>query len=240
MAMPAKDLTGQRFGFLTVIRRAGSTDRGSGSKCATWLCRCDCGNEVVRVSQYLRSKHRTKPKHCGCKYGTTETTHGNATHKMARSRPFQIWTNMRRRCADQRDKDWRNYGARGVQVCERWSESFENFWVDMGPTYQPGLTLDRTDNDGPYSPENCRWATTKEQSNNTRVNTMVETPLGEMTMTQAAETWGLKVVTVYARVNRYGWTLEQALTTPPGKKPSTSLTADLGTGSSFKIKKANP
>lgn len=216
MAMPAKDLTGQRFGYLTVVRRAGT----NASKCATWVCRCDCGKEVVRESQYLRTAHRPAPRSCGCR-------HGNARHMMSRSRPHQIWANMKRRCANRNGKDWRNYGGRGVVVCERWLESFENFWADMQHGYEAGLTLGRIDNHGPYSPQNCRWETPAQQSNNRRTNVLLDTPRGRMTTAQAAREFGLKPVTLYARLNRYGWPLEKALLTPS----TTSSTADHGVAS---------
>lgn len=208
----AKDLTGQRFGYLTVIKRAGVS---SGvNRTARWLCKCDCGNEVERVSQYLRAKHRTTPRSCGCH-------HGNETHKMSDSRPYRIWSHMRRRCANPGDKDFGNYGARGIVVCAEWEASFDQFWADMGPTYSPLLTLDRIDVNGPYSPTNCRWATVKQQANNTRVNRVIQTPTGEMTVAQAAEAYGVKKVTLRARLNRYGWSVESALI-PPKRRECTT------------------
>ena len=214
MAMPARNLTGQRFGYLTVLERVGS----SKSNTATWLCRCECGNEVVRVSQYLRAKHRTHPRSCGCH-------HGNETHKQAQTPLYNVWVNMRRRCVDSSDKDWPNYGGRGITVCDRWMRSFQNFHDDISAGYKKGLTLGRVDNDGPYSPENCRWETPKQQANNRRSSKFVETPKGRMTVTEAARAYGLKKVTLEARLGRYGWPLEKALLTP-----TTSLTADPGLG----------
>jgi len=208
----AKDLTGQRFGYLTVISRAGISE----SNCATWLCQCDCGSQVVRVSQYLRAAHRVHPRSCGCH-------HGNETHKMAGTRVFNNYHNMLRRCYSLKDKDYRNYGARGVTVCERWRESFKNFWEDMGPTHQPGLTLDRVDNNGPYSPENCRWSTVREQSNNKRTNTTIDTPQGRVSISKAARAAGLATETVRRRIRTLGWTVEKALTTPSQRSKYTTL-----------------
>jgi len=128
---------------------------------------------------------------------------------------------MRRRCLDPLDKDWPNYGARGVTVCESWRRSFSAFWADMGPSYQDNLTLGRVDNDGPYSPDNCRWETVHQQANNRRTNTLVATSKGSMTLSQAARAFGLKPVTLLARIRRYGWTLERALNTPPSTTSST-------------------
>lgn len=106
-------------------------------------------------------------------------------------------------------------------MCEPWLASFATFWLDMEAGYSDTLTLDRIDVNGPYRPENCRWATVKEQSNNTRKSRMLDTPKGLMTVTQAAEAYGLKTVTLHARLFRYGWELERALTTP-GKPTSTT------------------
>lgn len=212
MANPAKDLTGHRFGYLTVIRRAG-TSTGKLKK-ARWLCRCDCGNLVTRESQYLRTKHRPSPRHCGCQ-------HGNKTHGKSRTPLHRIWAGMKQRCNNPKSKDYPNWGGRGITVCDRWSGSFEAFAEDMGPSYQPGLSLGRRDNNGPYSPENCRWETWEEQHNNRRDNTVLITPKGKLTLAQAAREYGLKRVTLHARLTRYGWDLERALTTSPTADPET-------------------
>lgn len=121
------------------------------------------------------------------------------------------WAGMRERCYTPSCKDYKNWGARGITVCLRWRDSFLNFQADMAPTYKPGLTLGREDNNGPYSPENCRWETAKQQANNTRCNVFIETPKGRMTVKQAAEAYGIKPVTLHARLRRYGWTVDRAL-----------------------------
>lgn len=194
MANPAKDLLGQKFGYLTVIRRAGTTTHCKTQK-ATWVCQCQCGNEVIRESQYLRAKYRTHPRSCGCH-------HGNETHKLSGSAGFNIWSKMKQRCQNPADKDWKHYGGRGITVCERWLQAFENFWADMGPTYQPGLTLDRIKNSRGYSKVNCRWATAQEQANNKRTNVHINTPEGELTVADAARRFGLKPITIYQRLAR--------------------------------------
>ena len=197
--MPAVDLTGKRFGHLTVIGRHGSTK----SKRAKWMCRCDCGKTVSRQSQYLRNKDRKTPRHCGCR-------HGNMKHGMTNSRIYRIWIGMRRRCLDSSDKDWKNYGQRGITVCPQWGD-FQTFYRDMGEPPTRRHTLDRVDNSGPYSPKNCRWATPLEQSSNKRTNIHIITPKGEMTIAQAAVAFGIKRSTLYARLRRYGWEVEKAL-----------------------------
>ena len=203
MANPAKDLIGQTFGFLTVTKRAGTTVN-TVNQCATWKCECKCGNVVIRRSQYLRAPHRTHPRSCGCQ-------HGNRTHGGSHSVLFYKWEGMRERCYNPSCKDYRNWGARGITMCKRWRDSFKNFRADMEATYRPGLSLGRKDNNGPYSPQNCRWETAKQQANNTRRSVFIDTPKGRMTVTQAAEAYSLKKVTLHARLYRYGWTVARAL-----------------------------
>lgn len=193
MAMPAKDLIGLKFGYLTVLERRGSST--GMTKKARWLCRCECGGQVVRESQYLRSKHRTHPRSCGCH-------HGNETHKLSQTRPYQIWVSMRRRCFDPQDKDWPNYGGRGITVCKRWQTEFALFWEDMRVGYSAALTLGRRDNDKGYSAANCRWETVQQQANNRRGNVRIHTPLGEMTVSEAARAFHLKPITIYKRMER--------------------------------------
>ena len=97
---------------------------------------------------------------------------------------------MKDRCRLPTHQAWANYGGRGVSVCSAWQASFEAFWADMGPTYAKGLTLDRLDNSGDYTPENCAWRTYTDQSNNRRTNRKLQTPWGEMTLSQAARRAG--------------------------------------------------
>ena len=221
-----RDLTGQTFGYLTVISRAGTTKHG----CATWHCRCQCGKLVPRQSQYLRNRQRKHPRSCGCHYGDSQRTHG-----MTNTIPFYKWSGMRNRCHNPRCKDYKNWGARGITVCARWRESFEAFWADMGPSYKPGLSLGRINNSKGYSPKNCRWETAKEQGNNTRCNIFIVTPKGRMTIAQAAETYGIPVGTLHARIRRYGWTVKSAL------NPSTTWsTAVRVPGSWPKTRVGNP
>ncbi len=211
MVMPVKDMTGLTFGYLTVLRRHGLSNRPR-SKQATWLCRCICGEEVVRIGANLRSTLRGPKKSCGCRHGEM-IVDATGSHGMTNHPAFSTWTAMRSRCSNPNDKDWRNYGARGIRVCARWRESFENFWADMGATWQRGLTLDRKRNDRGYSPANCRWATAEQQSNNRRGNIFITTPSGRMSIAQAARAFGVKPITLRKRLER-GWTVAKALIPP--------------------------
>ena len=160
----AKDLTGQTFGLLTVARRAPNYISKTGQE-AVWHCHCECGNELdVRAGQ-LRSGHT---KSCGCfqkkAAAKSSTVHGGATTKL-----YGVWSSMKHRCTNPHDKRFKDYGGRGITVCQEWLHDFSAFqtWA-LSNGYQEGLTVDRINNDGGYSPNNCRWATMKEQMANQR------------------------------------------------------------------------
>ena len=109
---------------------------------------------------------------------------------------------MKERCLLPTAQAWENYGGRGIKVCDRWLESFENFWEDMSKDYRPGLSLDRIDVDGNYCPENCRWVSDKLQARNKRSNRLVKTPLGVITVAEASERFGIGVTTLIYRLDR--------------------------------------
>ena len=164
--MPAKkDLTGKRFGRLTVTGFAGIVSGGMSS----WNCRCECGNEpVVRIS----SLNSGKTKSCGCLSRETIITR-STTHGMSHSREWVAWSSLRQRCEDKNHISYPRYGAIGIKVCERWNQSFENFFADMGKCPE-GCSIDRINNAGDYEPGNCRWATDFQQRTNKRTNRIVE------------------------------------------------------------------
>lgn len=139
---------------------------------------------------------------------------GPLTHGMSYSREYCVWRNMLKRCLDPSHKGWHNYGGKGVKVCDRWLHSFENFYEDVGPRPK-GYQLDRINSNGNYCPENCRWTdlvTQRRNSKNIRPITVDgETKL----MHEWAATSGIKIQTIRARLDRYGWDVKDAIFTPP-------------------------
>lgn len=207
--MPAgKQLEGQLFGRLTVIRRAGS--RGGR---VTWACMCECGSTVEVVSHALTSGHT---KSCGCwkdeRNRGTPPKHGHARRGIKLTTTYKTWQAMMTRCYNAKVKSFKDYGGRGITVCDGW-HLFENFLAYMGERPE-GMTLDRIDNDKGYTPDNCRWATKTTQARNTRANHIVDFRGERMTQIEFAERIGMKQKTVSWRL-RNGWTPEQVANTPP-------------------------
>jgi hypothetical protein len=202
------DLVGQRFGRLTVISDVGNRHHES-----LWECICDCGNTTLVICNNLR---RGTTKSCGC-YMKERTRDVSTTHGQSRvgltTLVYMCWGSMMKRCYNSKHRDFKYYGGRGIKVCERWHK-FENFFEDMGNPPE-GMTLDRIDNDGDYTPENCRWATWEEQQNNRGNNHWVEFKGERKTVTQWERSLGMNKNTLWRRLYR-GWSIEQALTTPVG------------------------
>lgn len=200
------DLTGETFGRLTTLKRAGSD-----GKRRLWLCECSCGTQLTVHSTALRSGHT---KSCGC-YKREYAASRARTHGLRKTRLFDIWSGTRQRCSNPRNPSYPRYGGRGITVCAEWQKNFTAFYIwAQANGYDDSLTLERIDNDKGYSPHNCRWATRLEQGVN-KSNTVIvrfrgqDTPLAILIRTQAV----VQEKTVRRRIAN-GWEAERALLEP--------------------------
>lgn len=206
------DLKGFRFGKWTVIEKAASPP-GNEAK-AFWLCRCDCGTEAVRRGVQLRyAEKRGVRQSCqSCGAIDSQTKHG-----LSKTPEYKVWAAMLDRCKNPEHHAFARYGGRGITVCDRWKDSFENFLSDMGKRQSSAESLDRIDNNGPYDPENCRWTDSKTQNRNT--SRVVDLTLKGRTQSIAgwAEELGISHAVIWHRLNKLGWSVEDALTIKHGK-----------------------
>lgn len=215
---------GARFGCLVVESLHESTRR-SGSKKRIASCRCDCGN-LTSVEKYNLSSGNTKRCQDCAKIarGIGRRTHGNSCTRRQQDpigyKCYSAWQTMKRRCFQPSDKAFPNYGARGITVCERWLESYDNFLADMGLPPSLDHQIDRIDNDGPYSPNNCRWVSRVENARNKRSNHIITAFGQSKALVEWAQETGLKRETIAMRLSR-GATPEEALN-PKIKKPGTT------------------
>lgn len=185
----ANDLTGLRVGRLVVKERCGHH-----RKEIAWLCECDCGNKIVRPAHRIKT---AAVKSCGC---LTHDNKPSLRHGLADTPIHMSWMAMRQRCLNPKNKAYKNYGGRGITICERWN-TFENFLADMGNKPE-GFELERIDVNGNYEPSNCKWATPLEQSRNRRVTVFVELDGKRRTLKEWAIRFGIKYHTAYARYTK--------------------------------------
>lgn len=182
---------GDRYGSLVTLKKSERGPRGH----QRWVCSCDCGMESVVCASSLVSGNT---KSCGClkRDGSIHMTHGATSG--GRSPEYSSWSSMHNRCSNPKNAKWNRYGGRGIKVCERWN-SFENFLEDMG-SKPSGTSIDRIDNNGNYEPGNCRWATPKEQANNTRRNVRITANGKSLTVAEWARETGLPYTTIQKRL----------------------------------------
>ncbi len=197
---PVNPLYGKRYGMLLVVGYAGD---------ARWSCMCDCGEAFEAHGSHLRG---SETRSCGCLSRALAASRAT-THGKCYSREYSTWCGMKVRCTSPNNKDYPKYGGCGITVCDRWLDSFESFHDDMGDRPE-GTSLDRIDNDGNYTPENCRWATPSEQSSNRSTTRLITRADG---ISRTASAWSLSLggvtALVYSRM-KAGWCTECAITRP--------------------------
>lgn len=191
------DLTGQKFGLLTVIGLAETDTRKT-----YWVCKCDCGNmKTVRSDSLLCGAIKS----CGCikrKQDEANLTK-NHRHKMSGTRIYSEWQGMKGRCYNKGNARYADWGGRGIEVCEQWRNSFESFYTwAMANGYQDNLTIDRIDNNGNYCPENCRWVGQQEQCRNRRSNINLTIGNSTRTLMEWCEIFQVDYANVNARYHR--------------------------------------
>ncbi len=192
---------GTKFSTLTVI-----SESFIENKKRRVYCKCICGKELkIRVSSLLDKT----TKNCGC-LNKRNSTHNYAKHE-DRSPEYTVWLNLRQRCSNPNNSEYHNYGGRGIKVCERW-DSFDNFLKDMGFRPTKNHSINRSNNNGDYEPDNCFWSTKKEQDSNKRNNNYIEYNGRKLTVTQWAEILTIKPVTLFSRLK--SMSIEKAFTKP--------------------------
>lgn len=187
---------GERFGNLIVVDVKEASVKGSRTK---FICECDCGMSLEAIPRLVVSGRVVS---CGCSKISKAQALGkkNRTHGMTRTSEYGSWVAMKARCYDETRECYKNYGGRGIRVCDRWLNSFELFFKDIGPKPGPEYTVDRMDNDGDYEPDNCRWATRQEQSNNRRNSKLIQYRGSLRSLSEIARLHNLSPKTLARRV----------------------------------------
>ena len=198
-----KNLTGEKFGRLTVIGVSRKVESGNRER-YYWRCKCDCGNEKEVRTDCLTSG---LVKSCGCLKKDQDKI--NLTkyhkHKLSHTKLWDTYYGMKSRCYDKTDKRYSDYGGRGIEICPEWLENFENFvsW-SLENGFDDNLQIDRIDNDSGYSPQNCRWISIKENCRNRRSNVMIEYQGKMITLIELSEILNIPYKTAYSKYRKYG------------------------------------
>lgn len=200
-----KTFLGKKVGKITIVEYLGKIKKEKGDNHRFWLGKCECGKNIyLRQTDILKETRKSCPK----------CNRSSYKHGMTNTRLFHIWQNMRGRCYCKTNYDYKDYGNRGIKICDEWEYEFLNFYnwaINNG--YSDELTLDRIDNEKDYCPENCRWSTAKFQSNHKTNNVYYTFKRKTQTSKQWCDEYGISQTTFIDRLKR-GWTLEQALTIP--------------------------
>lgn len=194
------ELTGQTFNDVEVLRRGPNCRKGN----AQWVCRCLCGNEFLTHGYMLKNG---KARSCGCR-------HWAVKHGLSRTRLYIVWAGLHQRCSNPKDAEFHNYGGRGIAVAPEWREAAPFLEWAKANGYGDGLELDRIDNDGPYSPANCRWTTRRKNCNNKRNTIFLEWDGRQWALADLARRYGIDPGVLHSRLFTVKMPLEMALSLP--------------------------
>lgn len=197
MAKVKGTIVGQRFGRLVVLSE---NEAHSSVNKSRWLCKCDCGATKIICGTKLTSGSTVS---CGCYFLERVTTHGLCQHPL-----YAVYDAMKTRCLNTNYVHYDYYGGRGIKVCDRWLESFENFFEDMSPTYTKGLELDRKDTNGNYCKENCRWVTRQQNVMNTRGSKNSTSSYKGVCWAAAKKKWKVQITKNY-KVKHVGYFIDE-------------------------------
>lgn len=205
-----EDLTGKRFGRLTVKQSDGIIEYKCGTKKEKWLCKCDCGREVSVLSSDLKTGHT---KSCGC-LQKEDIAKRSVTHGKSKTRLYSIWNGIKNRCYNQNQRSYQHYGARGITMCPEWKDNFDTFYIwAMCNGYKEGLSIDRIDVNKGYFPGNCRFANSFAQALNRTDNRFITYNKKTQTLKEWADEVGLAYSCLLWRIDN-GWDIGKALYTP--------------------------
>ncbi len=202
------NLIGKKFNKLTVLERSSIKSRN-----VVWKCRCDCGNITFVETCNLKAN---RVKSCGClkleKFIERSTKHNQRHTKL-----YEVWKSIKQRCLNPNNRSYKNYGLRGISICDEWKNDFNTFYTwSMKNGYNSKLSIDRINNNGNYEPSNCRWVDRTTQANNKRTNHFITYDNKTLTIAQWSQETGISPCAIYCRLQR-GWSPEKTLTTPISK-----------------------
>ncbi len=203
------DITGNRYNNLVVIKKAYSTEKGI----PVWECLCDCGKTTLVRGSNLKSG---AVKSCGC---LVRQKGRNSTHGMSHTRLYHVWVGMRNRCYNKSFRSFKDYGLRGIKVCDEWKNSFESFmkWANENG-YNDGLTIERINIDDDYCPSNCTWIPANQQQGNRRICYSIQYNGQTKNLADWCNELGLEYKRTHNRIFKLGWSFEKAISEPVNVK----------------------
>jgi len=200
-----------QYGLLTPLKYSHSKPNKKSDE--YWVYKCDCGNEkTCRLYDVKRGKINS----CGCihKKQLAKRNKSNSKHGYFGTPTYESWASIIERCCNTNNSNYKYYGAKGITMCQKWRESFKEFLKDMGERPE-GFCIDRIDVYGNYEPDNCRWASAKTQANNRTNNRKINFNYQNLNLSEWSDITGIKPSTISKRIDKYGWSIEEALTRKP-------------------------